>query len=165
MLPKWRDEVFNKINSILPMTEEDKAITTNAIYEIYEQAKMGKPKIVFVKSPFVARFAAGLYAALKYKENTAAANVAAADAAAAAVATADAADAAASDAASVKKSTIEKETFLFGSIQSRINLECKDECELFHEEHHCIKIEPGIYRKQIVVEYDHLLEESSQVID
>lgn len=44
-------------------------------------------------------------------------------------------------------------------------LECKGECDLFHEEHHTIKAKPGIYQKRIVVEYDHVLEESRKVID
>lgn len=44
-------------------------------------------------------------------------------------------------------------------------LECLEECELFHEEHHTIKADPGIYKKRIVMEYDHLLEESRQVFD
>jgi len=44
-------------------------------------------------------------------------------------------------------------------------LECRSECELFHDEHQMIKAEPGIYKKRIVLEYDHLLEESRQVID
>lgn len=44
-------------------------------------------------------------------------------------------------------------------------LECRNECELFHEEHSTIKIVPGVYKKRIVMEFDHLLEESRQVID
>lgn len=48
---------------------------------------------------------------------------------------------------------------------SDLFLECRSECELYHDEHHTIKAEPGIYKKGIVLEYDHLLEESRQVID
>lgn len=44
-------------------------------------------------------------------------------------------------------------------------LVCNSECELYHEEHTSIKCEAGIYRKQIVMEYDHLLKESRMVID
>lgn len=44
-------------------------------------------------------------------------------------------------------------------------LQCLDDCELYHEEHTSIVATKGIYKKRIVVEYDHLLEESRQVID
>lgn len=44
-------------------------------------------------------------------------------------------------------------------------LECIDDCELYHEEHHSIVAKAGVYKKRIVVEYDHLLEESRAVID
>lgn len=44
-------------------------------------------------------------------------------------------------------------------------LECKGPCDLYHEEHSTIVAEPGIYQKRIVVEFDHLLEESRQVVD
>jgi hypothetical protein len=37
--------------------------------------------------------------------------------------------------------------------------------ELFHEEHKTIPLEEGFYKLNIVVEYDHLLEESRRVID
>lgn len=37
--------------------------------------------------------------------------------------------------------------------------------ELFHEEHKAIALPPGEYRLDIVLEYDHLREESRQVID
>ena len=36
---------------------------------------------------------------------------------------------------------------------------------LLHFEHKEIKVPSGIYEKKIVVEYDHFLEESRQVID
>ena len=38
-------------------------------------------------------------------------------------------------------------------------------CTLFHEEHKDIKVTKGNYKLDIVVEYDHWLEESRQVID
>lgn len=44
-------------------------------------------------------------------------------------------------------------------------LECRGECDLFHEEHSTIKTESGVYQKRIVQEYDHILEESRAVID
>lgn len=37
--------------------------------------------------------------------------------------------------------------------------------ELFHEEHKTIQIPEGFYKLGIVLEYDHWLEESRQVID
>lgn len=44
-------------------------------------------------------------------------------------------------------------------------LECRGTCELYHEEHSTIFADPGIYKKRIVQEYDHLTEESRAVID
>ncbi len=44
-------------------------------------------------------------------------------------------------------------------------LECLEDCELYHEEHSSVVAKQGIYKKAIVVEYDHLLEESRRVID
>lgn len=44
-------------------------------------------------------------------------------------------------------------------------IEAVEPCKLLHPEHHSIMIPPGIYEKGIVLEYDHLLEESRQVID
>jgi hypothetical protein len=38
-------------------------------------------------------------------------------------------------------------------------------CELYHDEHAMIKIPDGFYELKIVLEYDHWLEESRQVID
>jgi hypothetical protein len=38
-------------------------------------------------------------------------------------------------------------------------------CEIYHDEHHTIKIPEGFWNLKIVKEYDHLLEESRQVID
>lgn len=37
--------------------------------------------------------------------------------------------------------------------------------ELFHEEHKTIKIPEGFYKLDLVIEYDHFLEESRVVID
>lgn len=42
---------------------------------------------------------------------------------------------------------------------------CLDDCELYHEEHKTLVIPKGIYRKGIVMEYDHIDEESRQVLD
>ena len=38
-------------------------------------------------------------------------------------------------------------------------------CELYHEEHRSIQVSEGFYKMDIVVEYDHFLNESRQVID
>jgi hypothetical protein len=44
-------------------------------------------------------------------------------------------------------------------------IEAKADCKLEHEEHATIVLPKGKYKKDIVVEYDHFLEESRQVID
>lgn len=40
-----------------------------------------------------------------------------------------------------------------------------DTCDLVHEEHKTIQLPAGLYKKGIVLEYDHLLEESREVVD
>jgi hypothetical protein len=44
-------------------------------------------------------------------------------------------------------------------------IEVKAKSKLTHPEHKTISIPKGFYKKGIVVEYDHFLEESRQVID
>lgn len=44
-------------------------------------------------------------------------------------------------------------------------LKCDQQCELFHEEHSTVTIPAGAYQKRIVMEYDHIREESRKVID
>lgn len=44
-------------------------------------------------------------------------------------------------------------------------IEAKDKCELTHTEHKTIILPKGKYKKDIVLEYDHWLEESRRVID
>jgi len=44
-------------------------------------------------------------------------------------------------------------------------VDVKKPSEIFHEEHKTFTVVPGIYEKGIVLEYDHWLEESRQVID
>ena len=39
------------------------------------------------------------------------------------------------------------------------------DCAIIHAEHNAISIPPGGYKKEIVLEYDHFLEESRQVVD
>lgn len=48
---------------------------------------------------------------------------------------------------------------------SDLFIDAKETCFLTHEEHHTKELEKGIYKKDIVMEYDHWLEESRQVID
>lgn len=38
-------------------------------------------------------------------------------------------------------------------------------CKLLHDEHKTIEMDNGIYKKDILLEYDHFLEESRAVID
>ncbi len=40
-----------------------------------------------------------------------------------------------------------------------------DTCDLTHEEHATIQLPAGLYKKDLVREYDHFLEESRVVID
>jgi hypothetical protein len=44
-------------------------------------------------------------------------------------------------------------------------VECLSDCELLHEEHKTRTLPAGNWRKTIALEYDHLHEESRQVID
>lgn len=60
--------------------------------------------------------------------------------------------------------TIEGEFKLY-SKEKEMFIECAGDCELKHEEHKPIIIPKGFYKKEIVKEYDHWLEESREVID
>jgi hypothetical protein len=40
-----------------------------------------------------------------------------------------------------------------------------DICDLEHEEHNTIQLPAGLYKKGVIREYDHFLEESREVID
>lgn len=44
-------------------------------------------------------------------------------------------------------------------------IKAEGKCALTHEEHKTIALPKGLYKKDIVLEYDHFLEESRQVID
>ena len=44
-------------------------------------------------------------------------------------------------------------------------IKVNSKCKLTHPEHKTLEIEKGFYKKGIVMEYDHFLEESRQVID
>ena len=54
--------------------------------------------------------------------------------------------------------------FKIGKSQDKFFVHSKG-CELFHEEHKPVALPDGFYELGIVVEYDHLTEESRQVID
>jgi hypothetical protein len=59
-LPEWRDKWIRNAMSTEPMTAADREITAKAIDGIYKAANLRPPKrIVFVASPFIARFAGG----------------------------------------------------------------------------------------------------------
>lgn len=51
------------------------------------------------------------------------------------------------------------------SIGDDMFINVKAKSKLTHPEHKTIEIPKGFYKKSIVVEYDHFLEESRQVID
>lgn len=44
-------------------------------------------------------------------------------------------------------------------------IQADEECSLLHDEHKTIKLKKGLYKKDIVIEYDHFLEESRDIID
>jgi hypothetical protein len=62
---KWQDNA----SSTKPMDTEDTSVTRKAIVGMYQAANMAPPRanrIVFVASPFIARFAAGFAAWIWY---------------------------------------------------------------------------------------------------
>lgn len=44
-------------------------------------------------------------------------------------------------------------------------IRASEPCRLTHGEHKAIELPAGVYKKRVVMEYDHWLEESRQVID
>lgn len=44
-------------------------------------------------------------------------------------------------------------------------IDAKGTCQLEHEEHKTLELPKGVYKKELVNEYDHFLEESRKVID
>lgn len=71
-LPAWRDKWIANAMSTKPMDAEDRTKTHAAIKGMYAAANLTPPidsKIVFVESPFVARFAGGFAAAIYYMES------------------------------------------------------------------------------------------------
>lgn len=69
-LPAWRDKWIANAMSTSPMTDEDRAITREAILGLYAAANKPAPKvIVFVPSPIVLRIAGGFAAAAIYMRN------------------------------------------------------------------------------------------------
>lgn len=63
LLPMWRKKWLDNSLRTDPMTEEDRRICREATIDMYRIAGLKEPKVVFVTSPFVMRFA-GAYAAL-----------------------------------------------------------------------------------------------------
>jgi hypothetical protein len=60
--PEWRDKWIANAMSTKPMDDDDRAQTRAAIIGMYRSAGLEPPpesRIIFVPSPFVARFAAG----------------------------------------------------------------------------------------------------------
>ena len=67
LLPAWRDKWIANAMNTKPMTDYDREQTRIAIKGLYESAGLTPPpdeRIVFVPSPFVARFAGGFAAAI-----------------------------------------------------------------------------------------------------
>lgn len=62
------------------------------------------------------------------------------------------------------KHTISGEFQLFKNGED-LFIQAKKSCKLLHKEHKTIPLPKGTYKKGIVMEYDHWLEESRQVID
>src|ERR1700733_8910119 len=66
-LEKWRDKWIKNAMSTDPMNEEDRNICREAVKGLYLSANLTPPpdhRIVFVPSPFVARFAGGFASAI-----------------------------------------------------------------------------------------------------
>ena len=69
-LPAWRGLWIKRIMSTEPMTDEDRQVCREAVLGLYAAAKLPPPKhIVFVPSPFVAKFAGGFAAWLWHLHN------------------------------------------------------------------------------------------------
>src|ERR1019366_8802569 len=68
-LPAWRDKWITNAMSTKAMDDNDKIEMRKAIKGLYESAKLTPPtdnRIIFVPSPFVARFAGGFASAIWY---------------------------------------------------------------------------------------------------
>ena len=66
-LPAWRDKWIANAMSTAPMTDEEREICRDAVRRLYEAANLPPPpRIVFVPSPFMLRFAGGFASAIWY---------------------------------------------------------------------------------------------------
>lgn len=63
-LKPWAQRWIANAMSTKPMDDDDRAKCVEAVYGMYEAAGLKRPRVVFVPSPFVARFAAGFAAAI-----------------------------------------------------------------------------------------------------
>ncbi len=72
-LGSWADRWIKNAMSTKPMDEEERKICRKAVREMYQAANLTPPpdhRIVFVASPFVAKFAGGFAAAIWHKRKT-----------------------------------------------------------------------------------------------
>ena len=66
-LPAWRDKWIANAMSTAPMTDKEREICRDAVRRLYQAANLPPPpRIVFVPSPFVLRFAGGFASAIWY---------------------------------------------------------------------------------------------------
>ena len=54
---------------------------------------------------------------------------------------------------------------LFTNDKGDMIIECKSPCIMRHDEHEDVVVDKGLYKKDIVKEYDHFKEEARRVID
>ena len=67
LLPAWRDKWIANAMSTAPMTDKEREICRDAARRLYQAANLPPPpRIVFVPSPFVLRFASGFASAIWY---------------------------------------------------------------------------------------------------
>ena len=69
-LKPWADKWIANAMSTAPMTDEDRAVCVEAVKGLYEAIDKPMPRVVFVSSPFVGRFAAGYASGLLHRKQT-----------------------------------------------------------------------------------------------